>query len=138
MEVILFTCSFFIAKINCFIFCWLYNFITFNYSVIILIILTRACTKIPNKMFFHTRLFIGYFTFDIYFYSVYLHNIFYHQIYLLHEICFVIVFYSFIPVIILKTFTFTSSILIGTHVLLDKSSKVLQLPLQLSQLIISG
>ena len=50
----------------------------------------------------------------------------------LHHICFVNVFDSFIPVIMLKTLRFKSSVLFGTHALLDKSLIVLQLPAHLS------
>ena len=43
-----------------------------------------------------------------------------------HDICFVTVLDSFIPVIMLKTFRFKSSVLFGTHTLLDRSLGVLQ------------
>ena len=51
-----------------------------------------------------------------------------------HHICFVNVFNSFIPVIMLSTLRFKSSFLFGTHTLLDKSLRVLQLPTHLSNL----
>ena len=38
----------------------------------------------------------------------------------LHDICFVNIFNSFAPVIMLKTFRFKSPVLSGTHALLDK------------------
>ena len=41
-------------------------------------------------------------------------------------------------VIILDTFKFTSSVLFGTHFLLDKKLRVLQLPLHLSKSRING
>ena len=44
------------------------------------------------------------------------------------------VFDSFIPVIMLNTLTFKSSVLLGTHTLLDKSFRVLQFPTHLSNL----
>ena len=47
-------------------------------------------------------------------------------------LCFVNVFNSFIPVIMLNTLRFKSSVLFGTHTLLDKSLRVLQLPTNLS------
>ena len=53
----------------------------------------------------------------------------------LHDICFANVLDSFIPVIILKTYKFKSSVSFGTHTLLDKSSRVLQVPTHLSRLI---
>ena len=55
-----------------------------------------------------------------------------------HDICFVNVFDSFIPVIMLKTLRFKSSILFGRHTLLDKSLRVLQLPTHLSNLTVNG
>ena len=48
--------------------------------------------------------------------------------------CFVNVFYSFIPIIMLKMLRFKSSVLFGTHTLLDKSLRVLQLATNLSKL----
>ena len=42
----------------------------------------------------------------------------------------------FILVIMLKTFRFKSSVLFGTHNLLDKSLRVLQLPTHLSNLTV--
>ena len=41
---------------------------------------------------------------------------------------------SFIPVIMLKTLRFKSSVLFGMHILLDKSLRILQLPTHLSNL----
>ena len=55
-----------------------------------------------------------------------------------YEICLVGLFNSFILVIILKTFEFTSSVLFATHILLDKSVILLQLPLHLSKLTMDG
>ena len=52
----------------------------------------------------------------------------------LHDICLVSVFDSFIPVIMLNTLRFKSSVLFGTHTLLDKSLRALQLPTHLSNL----
>ena len=52
----------------------------------------------------------------------------------LHDICFVNVFYSFALTIILKWCKFKYSVLVGTHTLLDKSSRVLQLSAHLSTL----
>ena len=53
---------------------------------------------------------------------------------LLHDVCFVNVFGSFIPAIMLNTFIFESSVLFGTHTLLDKSFRVLQVLTYLNQL----
>ena len=44
----------------------------------------------------------------------------------------------FIRVIILKTFKFRSSVSFGTHTLLDRSSRLLQLPAHLSRLTASS
>ena len=88
---------------------------------------------IPNVFFLAYTFFIEFlllrrhlslfhFLFKIHFLSSNLHLQF-------HEICFVIVFYSFIAVIILKILKFTFSLLFGTHSLLYKSSRVIQLPL---------
>ena len=51
-----------------------------------------------------------------------------------HDICFVNVFDSFIPVIMLKTLRFKSTVLFGTHTLLEKSFRVLQFQTHLSNL----
>ena len=56
----------------------------------------------------------------------------------LHDIWFVNVLDSFIAVIILKTFRFTSYVLSGIHTLLHRSLRVLQLPTHLSKLIANG
>ena len=56
----------------------------------------------------------------------------------MHDICFVNVFDSFIPVIMLKTLRFKTSVLFGTHTLLDKLLRVLQLPTHLSNLTADG
>ena len=56
----------------------------------------------------------------------------------LHEIYFANVFDSFIPVILLKTLRFKSSVLFEMHALLDKSFRVLQLPKHLSNLTENG
>ena len=53
-----------------------------------------------------------------------------------YEICFASVFDPFVLVIMLKTFEFTFFVLFGTHILLDKSSRILQLPLHLFKLTI--
>ena len=56
----------------------------------------------------------------------------------LQDNCFANVFDSFIPVIMLNIFRFTSSVFFGTHALLDKSLKVLQFPTHISKLTTSG
>ena len=53
-------------------------------------------------------------------------------------ICFANVFDLFILAIILKKLKFTSSVLFGTHILLDESLRVLQLSLHLSKLTTNG
>ena len=45
-----------------------------------------------------------------------------------------LLFDYFFPVIMLKTCIFKSSVLFGTHTLLDKSLRVLQIPTYLSNL----
>ena len=52
--------------------------------------------------------------------------------------CFVNVFNSFIPAIMLKTLRFKCSALFGIHTLLDKPFRVLQLPTHLSNLNENG
>ena len=54
-----------------------------------------------------------------------------------HDICFVNVFSSFIPVILLNTLRCKSSALFGRHALLDKSLRVLQVPTHLSKLTVN-
>ena len=56
----------------------------------------------------------------------------------LHDICLVNVFDSFIPVIMLNTFRFKSSVLFGIHILLDTSLIVLQLSILFSNLTVNG
>ena len=56
----------------------------------------------------------------------------------LHDICFVNIFGSLIPVIILKTLKFKSSVLFGPHHLLDRSLRALQLSMYLSELNANG
>ena len=53
------------------------------------------------------------------------------------EICFVIVFDSFILVTILNTVKFKSFVLFGTYILSQGPSRVLQLPLQISKLTLN-
>ena len=50
----------------------------------------------------------------------------------LHDVCFVKVFDSFISVMMLKTSKCKSSVSFGTHAILDRSSRVLQLLIHLS------
>ena len=44
----------------------------------------------------------------------------------------------FIPVIILETLKFKSSVLFGTHILFGRSLRVLQLPMHLSKFTVNG
>ena len=55
-----------------------------------------------------------------------------------HDICLANVSYSFIPVIMLNKLRFKSSVLFGTHTLLDQSFRVLHLPTHLSNLTANG
>ena len=78
---------------------------------------------------------------DIYCYSTFDSSyILYHQIYIYIRMIYVVfnIFNSFIPVIVLKTLIFRSSILFGTHILSDRSLRVLQLPMHLSKLTANG
>ena len=51
---------------------------------------------------------------------------------------FVKIFNSIFPLIILKTCIFKSSVLLGTHTLLNKSLRVLYFPTHLSNLTANG
>ena len=55
-----------------------------------------------------------------------------------HEVRFIIVLASFVLVKILNTLTFMSFVLFGTQIFVDKSSIELQLPLNLSRIIMNG
>ena len=55
-----------------------------------------------------------------------------------HGVYFLIVFDSFILVTIFKKLKFTSFLLFGTHILWDRSSRVLQLPSHQSKSAING
>ena len=55
-----------------------------------------------------------------------------------HDMCFVNVFHSFIPVIIIKTCRFKSYILFRTNTLLKRLLKILKLSTHLSKLITNG
>ena len=74
---------------------------------------------------------------NIYQYSTFdLNYIFYHQMYISNRMIYA--FFSFIPPIMLNMLRFKSSVLFGTHILLDKSLRVLQLPTHLSKLTVNG
>ena len=79
----------------------------------------------------HRHLSLFSYWFELYFLSS---NLYLH----LHDIRFVNVFDSFIPVIMLNTLIFKSSVFFGTHTLLDKSLRVLKLPTHLSNLTVNG
>ena len=105
IEILHFTGCFLFIKI-----CWNYFFYKFITSIS-----TSTCTRIPNIIFFTYMFFTHinsycYFTLDLNF--IFLSNLHLH----LH-ICFVNVFDSFIPVIMLSTFRFKSSVLFGTYIL---------------------
>ena len=55
-----------------------------------------------------------------------------------HDICFDNIFDSFIPIIMLNMLSFESSVLFGTHTLLDKSLGVSRLLTRLSKLTANG
>ena len=74
---------------------------------------------------------------DIYLYFIFdLNYIFHHQVYISRymEYVFFSVSDSFILVIMLKTLKFTSPVLFRTHIPLEKSLRVLPIPLHLSKL----
>ena len=56
----------------------------------------------------------------------------------LHDICFVNVSDSFIPIIMSNMLRFKFSVLLETHTLLDNSFRVLQFPTHLSNLTATG
>ena len=136
----------FFIKTCCNCCCCVYNFITRK--------ITKSSIKLAKYLLFSNYMqqdskynffHINYFPYFIYFFIViplliwimfstlifYLHS---H----LHDICFVNIFDSFILVIMLKTLRLKSSALFGTHNLLDRSSRVLQLPAHLSKLTANG
>ena len=55
-----------------------------------------------------------------------------------HDISFVKIYDSFIPVIMFNTLRFKSSVFLGTNILLDKPLRVLQLPTLQSNLSTNG
>ena len=74
---------------------------------------------------------------NIYHYSTFVSSyMFYHQTCI--YTCFVNIFDLFIPIVILKYSSLKSSVSFETHTLLDKSSRVLQLPTHLSKLTANG
>ena len=105
-------------------FCFFYNFIAYNYWIVnntsyIFTIFVTTCCRIPNTISLHARCSFGlshihrhsslfHFWFKLHFL---LSNLQSH----LHNICFVNVFGSFIPVMIWKTCKFKSSVSFETH-----------------------
>ena len=76
-----------------------------------------------------------YSTFDMnYIYSMEFTFTFAHDIY----VFFLNIFDSFILVFMLNTFIFKSFVLLATHTLLDRSLRVLQLPVHLPKLTTNG
>ena len=75
-----------------------------------------------------------YSTIDLNYIFFYPSNLHLHS----HDVCFVNAFDSYISVNMLNTPKFKSSALFGTHSLLDKSLRVLQLPTHLSNLTRNG
>ena len=125
---------------DCFLFikiCWnsfcffielFYNFITnynrwiINNTCQIIVISTITCSRIPNIIFFtYMMLFTITLTFmvslPLTWITFFPSNLHLH----LHDICFVDVFDSFIPVIMLNILRFKYSVLFATHILLQKS-----------------
>ena len=87
--------------------------------------------------FLHSCFFFYFYThIDNYYYSTFdFKYTFYHQFYIyIRIICFVNVFGSYLPVTMLKTLRFNFSVLFGTHTLIDKLLRVIQLSTHLSKL----
>ena len=119
--------------------CWyiiwnIYSFITCNHRIANSIF-TTTCSRIPN---------ITFFTCIAFFWFLHSHRHlplfrFWSELHLLpsnlhfdsHDICFVNIFDLFIPYHIKDT-QYKSSLLFGTHTLLDRSLRVLQLLRHLS------
>ena len=83
----------------------------------VLLFFTRTLILIVNAFFFFKLNFLP-------------SNLRFHS----HEKCFINVFYSFIPFIILNTFKLPSSILLGVYIMSNESSAVIQFPSHLSRL----
>ena len=123
---------------------WLYNFITRNHWIIhntcqIFSIFTITCSRIPNIIFFTYMIFLhSYRHLSLFHHWFHLHfvqsKLHLHS----HDICLVNAFDSLIPVIMLNTLRFKSSVLFGIQILLDKSFKALHLPRHLSNLTANG
>ena len=118
-------------------FCFFNNFIAYHYWITNnsckFSIFAATCCKIQKWPFLHwcsfgfllshRHLSLLQFLFKLHFLS----NLYSH----LHDICLVNVLDFFIPVIILTTGKVKYSVSVGTHTLLDNSSRVLQLPAHL-------
>ena len=140
IQIFFFTGYFFFVKICWHCFCWNSlippNYWVINNTWIFFTIFATTFSKIPNIIFF-AHMFFRFFhshqhlpLFHVWFELLFLpSNLHLH----LHDICFVNVFDSFIPVIMLKTLRFKSSLSFGTNTLLDRSLRVLQLPTYLSK-----
>ena len=127
--------------------CWytisnVFNFITRNYrinnNILNIAILANTCPKIQTIIFLHRWYFLHLHWHLSYHFLFELHLVLLNLHLPSHEGSFTNVFVSFILVTVLNTSTFMSFILLGTHIFIDKSSTALQLPLQLSGLIMNG
>ena len=130
---------------DCNCFCCFCNFITYNYWIInntfcISSIFATTFRMIPSIIFF-AHMFCRNFTptptviiISLFIWLDFLPSNFHFH---LHDTFLVNIFDSFIHVIILKTFTFKSFVLFGKHIQLDRSLRVLQLPVCLPKLTAS-
>ena len=116
---------YFLIKIcwNCFCLfvVWLYNFITHNHWIF-----ATTCWRISNQ---HLSLFQHWFELHCLPPTLLSHS---------HDICFVNVFDLYISVIIFNTLRFKSYVSFGTHTLLGKSLRVIELPTHVSNLAANG
>ena len=112
----------------------LYNFITCNHWIIhntclIFSIFTITCSRIPNIILSAFRTFLHSYQYLPFFHHWFESHFFPSNLHLhLHDMPFAKIFESYIPVITLNMLELKSSFLFGTHTLLDKSLRVLQLP----------
>ena len=100
------------------------------------IIFTSMCSRIENIIFFAYKS-CRIFTFTLTFIVIpILVRVTFSTIEFTYTfvwyICLVNIFDIFVPVIILNTFRFKYSVLFGTHILLDRSLRVLQIPVHLT------
>ena len=128
-------------------FCFFYNFITCNNWIsnnasYISTIFATTCGRILNITFLIYAILFRICTltstFIIISLLIELHFLLWNLHSHLNDICFINVFNLFISGFMLEMFRFKSSVLYGTHTLLERSSKVLQFPSHLFRLTAKG